>query len=495
MVSLLAGHVLATLAGRGLLHALGADCRLGGLAGVARAWSAGLFALAVTLLVAGGLGAPVGWPSLVAGALALAALARLGHRTDEPSRPPPESWGPLGIAARILLLAALGLFVAKTLTAPLWSWDHFAIWGIKARWMVEGAALDLDFLRDPEFVGTRPDHPLALPMAWRFLALAATPGSVVFRTTHILFGVALIAILRDAVHRRTGRRTWSDLVAAYAALSPLFWDTEALGLAEMPLALVAVLAADLLLDLSVLPARAAAAAGALLGLLPWIKQEGLPLALVLAVCGCLHLRRRERRGERSGRSLLLLAGTATLAAGAMLFRLVALAPGVGFLSGDWRSRALERLPRLLDVGATFTRELLVPDWLGFWLVFLVGLGLAATRRAPRGTGASLLLLAVAAQVLLYLFVCYVAPAEPAVQIRAAGFRIAAALVPLGLLGLATFGTRAAPSLVGDIARRVPARADHEAVPPVSGRQSASRVTAAISPMPMANGEISRVASG
>jgi hypothetical protein len=92
-------------------------------------------------------------------------------------------------------------------------------------------------------------------------------------------------------------------------------------------------------------------------------------------------------------------------------------------------------PRLLEVAVTFAAELLVLEWLGFWLLFLAGLALAATRRSPRPTGASLLLLAIAAQLVLYFFVCWVAPTEPAIQIDAAVFRIAAALLPLGLLGL------------------------------------------------------------
>jgi hypothetical protein len=177
--SLVAGCVLAALAGRGLLRALHLDDRLSGVAGIARAWSAGLFALATTLLMAGEVGAPIGWPSIVAVALALAALAVFiprGERGDERPPPPSEPWGAPGLAARILLVAALGLFVAKVLVVPLWSWDHFAIWGVKARWMVEGGELDLSFLRDPAFLGTRPDHPVALPMAWRAVALGATPG-------------------------------------------------------------------------------------------------------------------------------------------------------------------------------------------------------------------------------------------------------------------------------------------------------------------------------
>jgi hypothetical protein len=169
--------------------------------------------------------------------------------------------------------------------------------------------------------------------------------------------------------------------------------------------------------------------------LPWIKQEGLLLAILLALSGLLHLRRRGAVGERARPALSLLAGTGLLAGGALLFQALALAPGVGFLAGDWRGRAVERLPQLLDLAGVFARELLAPDWLGFWLVFLAGGALAAIRRAPGGDGARLLF-PVAALLAIYFAVCYAAYVDPAAQIHAAAFRIAAALVPLGLLGLA-----------------------------------------------------------
>src|SRR5687768_2058961 len=128
----------------------------------------------LALLVAVGLplallGMPVAPLSVVVLAVALFPLAR---RVRILPMSLEERWPrPVALLARIALFLALALFLAKVVLAPLWSWDHFAIWGMKSRLMVTEGRLDLGFLALPGLEQSVTYYPVGLPMLWRLLAL------------------------------------------------------------------------------------------------------------------------------------------------------------------------------------------------------------------------------------------------------------------------------------------------------------------------------------
>ncbi len=375
-----------------------------------------LVALSLPLALLGAPLTPLTVIALAAALLPLAWWVRLPPLTLQ------ETWPrPVALLARAALAAAVALFLAKIALAPVWSWDHFAIWGLKSRHMVSQGRLGLGFLAAPGFENSVPDYPVGLPMLWRLLALGGVPGSVVFKTAHALFGLALLAVTRRGVLRLGRSPAAADALAALLAASPLLWDTVALGLADLPLALWATAGLVLALEKPENPWPA----GVCLGFLPWIKQEGLSLAILALLAGVAIVSSRRQRLTLLFPAVLLIAGA--VAIGRML------PPGPTFFLGDWRGRALARLARPGEILTALGADLAAPDWLGFWFLFAAALGLAVWRRHRT----SLLLGGVVVvQLGLYAAVYFFTYLNPADHVRSSFTRIAAALVPLGILAVA-----------------------------------------------------------
>ncbi len=463
LLSLLAAVLVGLAVGTALLGRRDSFPEPGGLA---LALALGIQAVVVLLLGLGPLGLP--WSPLILGAIGAigalgGALGLAGHRAVfraafrggrgeavAASRSEPASawtW-----VARLVLLAALALFLWKLAAAPLWSWDHYAMWGVKARRMVEDGRLDLRFLSLPTLIYSRPGLPLGVPALWRFLSLGAEPGILVFKAAQALLALGLAAVVRAAVRQVGASAATADILAALLVLSPLYWDTVGLGLADLPLAFWA--ASGLLLGLRALarpPAESAPAwirTGFLLGFLPWIKEEGWPLCVLLVAALALL-------GPRigSGRRILWLA-TPALALGllARLYTAWVLPTGYSFFDGDWAGRGIERLSRLPAILAQLLRHLADPSWIGLWLLFAAAL-LAALRAAivRRERTALVLSLVVVAQLAIYVGVLLVAGPDPLDHLRASAVRFCSVLVPLGLVAVGALLAPAPPE--------PPARAD------------------------------------
>ncbi|MEP7132167.1 MAG: hypothetical protein ABI914_03305 [Acidobacteriota bacterium] len=391
-------------------------------------------------------------PRVIAGGEAFAAvlflLARRRHRPpDESLRAAPSDHRGLRRLSALLVAVGFGVCAWKWARAPLWSWDHFAIWGMKARKLFPFSSLDLEVLRLPALTVSNPQYPLGLPIAWRLLTLDE-PAARAFRGAHALFGLGALLALRRAVRRATGSVVLANALGGVLCVSPLFWDSEALGLAEMPLAFLAVAAAALLLELRHLPpvpavpAVPAWAAGVTIGFVSWIKQEGVVLTGLLLLLGALVVLASDRSRSDLRRLLAALAFPAVVVAGAgwWLDRIL-LPRGFGFFVGNWRERGLARLHDPLPIVRALARELFSADWLGFWIVISIVFAVAFLRRCwPAVFVLSAVAVDMAAFASVYVFT-YLDPAE---HIASSFFRIAAATVPLALLGGALLAERAAP---------------------------------------------------
>jgi hypothetical protein len=380
---------------------------------------------------------------------------------------------------RIALACALAVLIWKYVQAPLWGWDHFAIWGVKARRMLQGGHLRLDFLAS--LYQTRTDHPLGIPMAWLVLTLGRAPTPAVFKLLHTLFALALVAILRTAVQLLTSFPALGNAAAAALAVSPLLWDTEIVGLCEVPLALWALAALLLLLPRAGEPLarRHFWLPSLAVGFLPWIKQEGLVLGLQLLLLGALLLARRGRRIAMPGLAQLA-APALLLMAGALAMQRFILPPGVSFFVGPWLQRGLARLPMTFAILRQCAGDLLEPDWLGFWILLTLATCVAAVTRKT-------LTLALAAvvwsQVLLYVLTAYFSYIYPPEHLRAAFFRICGPLVPIGLLAMAALLRNQQSSSAEESHPRALTEPDvrlspHPALtiqPPVAPRESTARI--------------------
>jgi len=397
---------------------------------------------------AGGLAALLGAAGLrrLASSSTGASAARRGATPPNPERPTgPPAATQVGTAVasgtprrrdplRLLLLAVLALllalFLARTAQAPIWSWDHFAQWGMKAR-RIHAVGLGAHtFAGPPEaFVYANGHYPLGLPLAWLDLAAGARPAGWLFRAAQALFGVALALLVRRAARALGASPAVATLAACLVAASPLLWDTENLGLAELPLALWSIAAVAAALDGR---RRAATSqgwiAGLLVGFLPWIKAEGWLLAVLLGVVlGWAGGRRAARpapwRGAFAGAAVLLsLASTAVSRA--------VPAPGVSFFTGDPVGRALDRFVQAAEILRALAADLLAPEWLGAWLLVAAGLALAARRRRwlPALLGAVVLM-----QLAAYAATYFATYLDPLAHVESSFFRISAGLLPLALV--------------------------------------------------------------
>jgi hypothetical protein len=413
-------------------------------------------------------GAPSSSPAGEAAGGPSPALAATGSAPAAPAAAP----RPLLWAGRLTLAAALLLALVKLALVPLWSWDHFAIWGLKARvFAAEGSAT-------PEVVAsigvqsTVPDYPLGVPLAWVAATLGALPGEGVVRGVHLAWLLALVALVHAAARRVGGGALAPLAAAAFVAVSPLAWDSVHVGLADLPLGLVAVAAvaaaARALGEAAGRPVpepgggarddrlhaagRAAspsaaggwALAGLAVGFLPWVKSEGTSFAAILFLALAAWRWRAGRPGRRADLAALALPaavlGAGAIAVGRMLPR------GVSFFDGHLPQRLAARLADPSEVFGPVLAELAAWQWLGVWAALLVVLAAAAVRRR---LPALLLAGVVALQLAVYVGVFFVTYIDVVDHVATALHRIAAALVPLAVLAAAALagpgghGTRSA----------------------------------------------------
>ncbi len=252
-------------------------------------------------------------------------------------------------------LGLVGLALAKAWLSPIWSWDHHLIWGFKARQLTAGAK---HFLQQSGYEASAPDYPLWLPIASGIGTLGRVPTSLDFHlqwSTAVVLSTVLVWGLLEA--RRPVER-W--LTLGLIAASPVFWDMEGLGLAEVPL---------LVLSLSALLSACRKSRRGLVTILCLmvmvnLKNEGLVLAVALIPCAWLL-----SRSGGSG-SLVRLWPVSTLVAvlASRWLGGLATAPGTPFLGGQPIARAVERVRDPVAVLEPAWRQVVDGSWLGLWVV-------------------------------------------------------------------------------------------------------------------------------
>lgn len=345
----------------------------------------------------------------------------------------PRAW----LSSLVLFLAAT-TFVWKVAVLPVWTWDHYMVWGMKTRRMADGGFLDLEFLKAVPFLKANPDYPLGLPVLWRLLTLGHEPVAADFKICHALFGLAVVLLVRLILLEAGSSPFRANTVAAFVGISPLFWSTESVGIAEMPLCAAALAGLCLVLRWQSTSNKSAVmVSGVLLGFLPWIKKEGLSLALLIFGAGWLLARRRA--GWKPMQALPALVGLSLVAGGTLVVEWSYLPRGTSFFVGSWWSRAAHRVPATMDLLGAMGKELVASDWLGFWIAFPLIMAWALYRRADRTVAVCIV---VVGQSALYTTTYFATYLDPVFHVNASLFRVMGALLPLaavgvGLLGLGT----------------------------------------------------------
>jgi hypothetical protein len=283
----------------------------------------------------------------------------------------------------LLTITSYALYVTL---APLWEWDFWAIWGLKAKAFMEIGGIDWPFLESRWNTFAHPDYPLLVPLNFDFVALVS--GGWSDRWLGLLFvawGIALLLIARALAARETTPFFASLLTLALAAIAVSIY----IGLAEG--ALIAFGGAGVLfvrtalLDDDVTAWRHGAL---MLGFAANCKNEGLALlvAVTIAVAAVSWSRGRAvaREDDHAARPrnraivrLLHLWPAYALAAPWLLLRAMHALP-TDIAGGSAASRLLARLPYALEILAFLAAQLYKP-W--FWVAILAGILIApATAR-------------------------------------------------------------------------------------------------------------------
>ncbi|MGA8809733.1 MAG: hypothetical protein WB973_17825 [Thermoanaerobaculia bacterium] len=241
--------------------------------------------------------------------------------------------------------------------APVWEWDFWAIWGLKARTFLEIGGIDWHFLESHWNTFAHPDYPLLVPLNYDFVALLNGGWSDRWLgLICVAWAVALALVVRSLAARETTPFFAALLTTVIAALG----FSRYVGLAEG--ALIAFGGAGVLFVRAALLDGDDVAwrhAALMLGFAANCKNEGL--ALLVAVTIAVVATSRPR-------SLKLIPAYA-LAAPWLILRALHTLP-TDIVEGSTISRLLARLPYAHQI-LLFLAEQLTKPW--FWTAILIGI--------------------------------------------------------------------------------------------------------------------------
>jgi hypothetical protein len=434
---------LAVAAALGLTVASGWSALSGVTSSISRperfAWAlaGGLLIQGLVLVAATGLGAKPTRAVFLAADLAVVGAGFLLRRGR---RPLPESGGlraEVGVAARVLLAAALLgwlVFAIEAISEPMWSTDFLAIWGMKGKVIYLTGRIPERLFRDPALYWAHREYPLLVPFS--LASLASLAGEWNDRALGLLFGACALGTWLS-IYGFLARRLSVTAGAIGAVLTGLcfrLYNPVNAGTAETVFALGAVLAASAFLDVARENAASAStsrwrlAAAALF--CAATKQEGTLWVYLLGVLWLVSVKRGFRQWASADRR--------TLAAFALPPALHWIA--LYLLRGNATRRdfdfSLFEPARWAEWGGSFvhvvsriaTKEAMEAAA----ALAAIAVYLAVTRRGF----ADGILAAIAAQILFYCVAFSVSSFDPMYAVDGAFRRIALTLFPAAALALA-----------------------------------------------------------
>ena len=173
----------------------------------------------------------------------------------------------------------------QTLVVPIGG-DGLAIWDFKARLaFAAGGRIPAAYFSAPETAWTHPTYPLAVPLFenWVYAWLGRTDQSLI-KLPFLMFLAAVQSQLWSIVRRETGSTSRAGVAALLVFFVPwiiLKPGGAASNWADFPLASAYLLGLGCLLELRATPASPIGRFTFAAAILPWIKQEGIVLALTL----------------------------------------------------------------------------------------------------------------------------------------------------------------------------------------------------------------------
>lgn len=260
-----------------------------------------------------------------------------------------------------VLLASYVFFVT---IAPLWEWDFWAIWGLKARVFLEHRGIDWTWLGNRWNEFAHPDYPVLVTFNYDFAALLN--GGWSDRWLGLFFVAWAVAALL-VVRALTADEAPAWVSAAATAASALIAMSTYVGMAEG--ALIAFASTGLLFQRRALDDERATPrdqrhAALLLGLAANCKNEGIALLAATAIAVVVSDPRRWRRVGRLWPALAMLAPW-------MLLRATHALP-TDIASGNVLGRFVERFAHVGEIFTVLGRALVDPwSWLVLIATFVI----------------------------------------------------------------------------------------------------------------------------
>ena len=212
---------------------------------------------------------------IMAGGVRLAA-GRLPRPLPAARRPPVLHW--LVDAVTVVFVAGYALY---TTLGPLWEWDFWAIWGLKARVFLVRGGIDWRFLESVWNRFCHPDYPVLLPLNFDFIGLVQQGWDDRWLgLLNVAFAVALLLIVRGLASMESDALVASIVTLAVASTAA----SRYVGMAEGPL--IAFGAAGVLFARRAILFDDPAAlrhAALLLGFAANCKNEGLALLVAVVI--------------------------------------------------------------------------------------------------------------------------------------------------------------------------------------------------------------------
>jgi hypothetical protein len=328
---------------------------------IAEAWLLALGLCGTLLFLAGVLHIPItAWTAGVVGALSIGAAIGLRRRKPLSTQHSALSTrhSALGTVLTVIPLVALTLAAA---TIPLKDFDGRAFWLLKAKGIAHDHAIDGPFFHDQLVTDPRNDYPLLMPLnAATVLLLGHTYDDTVVRWLYVITFIAFVFFIRA----RLG--PWPAVILAWIPQFTIVIDGGALSAYnDIPLAAFVAAAFFALID-DDSPWRF----GLWLAFCALLKNEGLPLALILLVAGAFVYRRR--------------LWPALLPFAIAVAALFAWKQRIPHGTEEDLARLLPTLPhhlgRLPGAMAGVARHLVAPVWGFFWIAVLLALGILVWQR-------------------------------------------------------------------------------------------------------------------
>jgi hypothetical protein len=196
---------------------------------------------------------------------------------------------PVTIAIHALTIATVISYAFYATLAPLWEWDFWAIWGLKARVFLEHRGIDWRFLSSEWNTFAHTDYPQLVPFNYDFIALIAGEWDDRWLgLLNVAFAVAVLCIVYAIAKKQS-----TTLIASLATLACASTAASRyVGLAEG--ALIAFAGAGVLMVREAIldDDESAMRHGALLlGFAASCKNEGVALLVAVAIALALVARK------------------------------------------------------------------------------------------------------------------------------------------------------------------------------------------------------------